>query len=209
MNKNKIQNICIFCGSSPGFSSIYSEKTIELAQQFIAHKIGLIYGGSSIGLMRIIADEIFQNNLPVVGVMPHFLSIKNISHSNISKLILTDNMYERKMKMVELSDAFITMPGGFGTLDELSEILTLYQLNLTDKPLAIYNINHYYDPFIKQLDIMEQEGFLRHEHRNNIIIECESQQLINALLTFQPKSVPEKWVDNLKIMTENIINNKK
>lgn len=205
MSKNKIQNICVFCGSSLGNSSIYSEKTVELAQQLIFHKIGLVYGGSSIGLMRIIADEVFKSGLPVIGVIPKFLASKEIAYSEISELILTDNMYERKMKMVELSDAFITMPGGFGTLDELSEILTLYQLNLTDKPLAIYNVNHYYDPIIKQLDIMEQEGFLRYEHRNNIIIERDPQKLVDNLLNFHPKLVPTHWVDHLKATTDSMI----
>ncbi|MDD4848701.1 MAG: TIGR00730 family Rossman fold protein [Bacteroidales bacterium] len=205
MNKNSLDKVCIFCGSSPGFNPIYAEMTLRLAQQFVAHHIGLVYGGSNIGLMRVMADEIMANDLPVIGVMPHFLAKKEIAYIGINELIMTENMYDRKMKMVELSDAFITMPGGLGTLDELSEILTLYQLNLTDKPLAIYNVNHYYDSIVKQLDVMVEEGFLRNEQRQNIIVESQPEELMNKLLTFRPTMVPHKWVDHLKVMTQNII----
>lgn len=203
-----IKKICIFCGSSPGFNPIYAEMTLRLAKQFIDHHIGLVYGGSNIGLMRVMADEIMANGLPVTGVMPHFLAQKEIAYIGINELIMTENMHDRKVKMVELSDAFITLPGGFGTLDELSEILTLYQLNLTDKPLAIYNVNHYYDNIIKQLDVMVGEGFLRSEHRNNIIVESNPETLMDKLLTFTPTTVPNKWVDNLKVMTAKIIERK-
>lgn len=208
MTQNKIQKICVFCGSSPGFNAIYAQMTTLLAKQFIAHNIGLVYGGSNIGLMRVMADCIMESGLPIIGIMPRFLVNKEIADKRLREFILTDNMYERKMKMAELSDAFITMPGGFGTLDELSEMITLYQVNLIDKPLAIYNVNHYYDHFVKQLDVMVEEGFLRTEQRQNIIIESQPDVLIEKLLNFKPIEVPSKWVDHLKTMTQNMVDKK-
>jgi len=193
-----MKSICVFCGSSIGNKEIYTSATHDIAKYFISNNIDLVYGGSNIGLMRILADDIQEGKCKVIGVMPHFLASKEIAHTTIDELIMVETMAIRKQKMADLSDAFIAMPGGFGTLDEISEVLTWYQLELTKKPLAIYNVNHYYDHLGLFLDRMVEDGFLRSEHRKNIIIEENPEKLFEKLLDFEPISVPHKWVDDLK-----------
>jgi len=200
-----MKNICIFCGSSMGKSPVFKEQSILLGKKMAQFDFDLIYGGGNIGLMRIIADEMLKQNRQVIGVIPHFLEAKEISHTGITKMIVVDDMHQRKQQMIELSDAFVAMPGGFGTLDEISEVLTGYQLNIISKPLALFNVNNYFDHFLHFLDTMVKEAFLRHEHRNNIIVENNPEKLIRKLLHFHPVEIPHKWVEELIEHTERCV----
>ena len=184
-----MKSICVFCGSKPGKSGLYENAAVELGFAMAEKNIQLIYGGGGIGLMGIIADAIMKTGGTVVGVIPRFLSERELGHSNISELILVESMHLRKQKMAELADGFIALPGGFGTLEELCEILTWRQLQLVTKPIGILNVNGFYDHLEKQLSHMVQEGFLEEEHKRLLIIENDPQKLINKLLSF---SMPEK-----------------
>jgi uncharacterized protein (TIGR00730 family) len=189
--------IGVFCGSSMGISPIHRKQAVLLGKKMAQAGLELVFGGGNIGLMRIIADEMLKHHRQVIGVIPHFLAAKEIDHTGITKMITVDDMHQRKQQMMELSDAFVAMPGGFGTLDEISEVLTGCQLNIFNKPLALYNVNNYFNHFIHFLDTMVIEGFLRQEHRNNIIIEDDPEKLIDKLLHFHPVEVPHKWVMEL------------
>jgi uncharacterized protein (TIGR00730 family) len=200
-----MKNIGIFCGSSMGKDSAYREQTILLGKEMAQRNLDLIYGGGNIGLMRIIADELLKHHRKVIGVIPHFLEQKEIAHSGITRMITVKDMHRRKQQMIELSDAFIAMPGGFGTLDEISDVLTGFQLNTIAKPLALFNVNGYFDHFLQFLDTMVAEEFLRHEHRNNIIVSENPKTLFYKLLHFKPIEVPHKWVDELIVHTERCV----
>jgi len=200
-----MKNICIFCGASMGKSPLYRKQAALLGKEMAQSGLDLIFGGGSIGLMRIIADEMLKHHRQVIGVIPHFLEAKEISHSGVTKMIMTDDMHQRKQQMMAISDAFVAMPGGFGTLDEISEVLTGFQLNTISKPLALYNVNNYFDHFLRFLDIMVTEGFLRQEHRNNIIVEDSPEKLIKKLLHFHPVEISHKWVNELIEHTERCV----
>lgn len=193
-----MKNICVFCGSSTGNKEIYKESARKLAAHLAEMEMDLVYGGSNIGLMRILADIMIDQNRKVIGIMPEMLISKEILHEGISEIIRTDSMHERKLLMGELSDAFIALPGGFGTLDEISEVLTWNQLGINEKPIGLLNINGFYDSLIAFLDRAVEDGFLRAEHRSNIIVESNEKDLIKALLNFEKTEVDSKWVDELK-----------
>ena len=197
--------IGVFCGSSMGINPVYRKQAALLGKTMAQADLDLIFGGGSIGLMRIIADEMLKHRRQVIGVMPHLLADREISHSNITEMLLVDDMHQRKQQMIERSDAFIAMPGGFGTLDEISEVLTGFQLNSINKPLALYNTQNYFDHFLRFLDTMVAEGFLRREHRHNIIVEENPEKLINKLLHFHPVEVPHRWVKELIEDTEQCV----
>ena len=143
---SKLQSICVFCGSSPGNEKVYADQARVLGKAIAAQGSRLIYGGGNIGLMGIIANTVLEEGGSVTGVLPKFLNRKEVGHVSLSELILVDSMHERKQRMSDLSSAFIAMPGGFGTLEEIAEMLTWTQLGLSTKPLGFYNINGFYDP---------------------------------------------------------------
>lgn len=192
-----MKKICVFCGSSKGIKDIYSEKAEMLAEALLRMDMELVYGGSNIGLMKVIADRMLLDGGRVTGVMPGLLASKEILHEGITETILSEDMQDRKKIMAELSDAFIAMPGGYGTLDELFEALTWNQLGLMDKPIGLFNIDHFYDPLIDWLDHAVEMKFVREEHRANIIIEDDPEALLNGMMGFKAM-VAEKWVDRLK-----------
>ena len=200
-----MKHIGIFCGSAMGANPVYREQATLLGKEMAQVGMDLVFGGGNIGLMRIIADEMLKHDRRVIGIMPHFLAEKEITHFNVTEMLLVDDMHQRKQQMIERSDAFIAMPGGFGTLDEISEVLVGYQLNSINKPLALYNIHHYFDHFLHFLDTMVAEGFLRREHRHNIIVEDNPKKLINKLLHFHPIEVPHHWVKELIQHTERCV----
>ncbi|MCD6112477.1 MAG: TIGR00730 family Rossman fold protein [Bacteroidales bacterium] len=194
-----MKSICIFCGSSMGKGDIYKNKAKELGKLLAKKNIALIYGGADIGIMRILADTVLENGGKVIGVMPKILEDKEITHKHLTELHIVEDMAQRKKMMADLADAFITLPGGFGTLDELSEILTWYQLEITEKPLAIFNINGFFDEFLKFLDTAVEQRFLRIEHRKNIIVEDDEEKLLQKLQNYTPIKIDSKWVDELKL----------
>lgn len=189
----KISTIAVYCGSSLGINPVYREKAKDLAMVLINHNINLVYGGGNIGLMGVIASTLQQNGGKVTGVLPHFLNKKEVGKLDIAQLILVDSMHARKLKISELSDAFIAMPGGFGTLEEVAEMLTWSQLGLSQKPVGLFNINGFYDLLLGQFDIMVEEGFLKPENRNLLVADADPENLLAKLNDFKPMVTP-KWL---------------
>lgn len=190
--------ICVFCGSSMGTRPEYRDGALELANLFLERKIRLIYGGANVGLMKILADKVMEGGGEVIGIMPQLLIDKEVAHTEITKMITVCSMSERKGLMVKMSDAFIAMPGGFGTLDELAEVITYNQLRLTDKPIGILNLAGYFDPLLTFFDHITTEGFLRPEHRQNLVIDDSVQSLMKKMLDYQPVPI-DKWIRDIKI----------
>ena len=194
--------ICVFCGSSMGSNSAYRDAATSVAEFFVANNIGLVYGGANVGLMKILADVMLANNKEAIGIMPHNLVRKEVAHESLTEMIIVNTMAERKEKMVELSDGFITLPGGYGTLDELSEILTFNQLRIMDKPLGILNINNYFDHLLSFFDHAVEEGFVRGEHRKNLIVTDNIDELFSRMNNYKPLTMG-KWIEEIKIESKN------
>ncbi len=188
--------VCVFCGSSMGNSPVYRNEAKVVAEYFVKRNISLVYGGANVGIMKVLADVMLENNKEVIGVMPTMLIEKEVAYFDITKLYQVETMAERKDKMLELSDAFIALPGGFGTLDELSEILTFNQLRITDKPLGILNVNGYFDHLLKFFDHAVEVGYVRQEHRNNLIVANEIETLLDKMNAYSPLSMG-KWIEDI------------
>ena len=183
---NFIKRICVFCGSNHGARPAYTDTAQQLGKALVSHEIGLVYGGGSIGLMTVIADAVLEEKGEVIGVIPHALSSKEFAHSGLTELRLVSSMHERKAVMAELSDAFIAMPGGCGTLDEFFEIVTWAQLGLHTKPIGLLNVGGYFDLLLKFIDYMLQERFISTEHRQLIITSNDPEELISAIIHYKP-----------------------
>jgi len=186
--------LCIFCGSSPGARPEYAEATVELAQVLAARGIGIVYGGASVGLMGLLADSAMEAGGEVVGVIPNALERKEIARHGITELHVVDSMHERKALMAELSDAFIALPGGSGTLEELFEVFTWSQLGLHRKACALLNVAGYYDGLAAFLDHAVDERFLRPEHRGMLLCGDTPTAVLDALERFDAPLV-DKWID--------------
>lgn len=191
---SSIQSILVYCGSAKGRNSVYTEAAQRLGSVLAADKIQLIYGGGSIGLMGVVADAVMKNRGEVVGVIPKFLNVKEVGHGGLTSLIEVSTMHERKAKMEEMCDAAIALPGGYGTLDELFEILTWSQLGLHKKPIGILNVNGYFNGLIAQLDTMVNEGFLSPANRRLLVESDDVTELLNLLKNFQAES-GTKWLE--------------
>ncbi len=195
---NKIKSICIFCGSSSGSSPVYSEKAIALGKLFIDKGITLVYGGSNVGLMRVIADTMLEAGGKVIGVMPHNLINREVAHKGLTQFHVVESMAERKEVMNRLSDAFISMPGGVGTLDELFEVMSWNQLELINKPVALYNVLGYYDQLLAFLNHAVDQRFVKPEHRINLISESDESTLLDKIFNYNPVKVDGgKWIKEL------------
>lgn len=192
-----MKSICVFCGSSMGVRPGYRKGAEELGSLLLQRKIQLIYGGANVGLMQILADTVLKGGGEVIGIMPQILVEKEVAHLNLTKMYTVDSMSERKTLMVELSDAFIAMPGGFGTFDELAEVITYNQLRLSDKPIGILNLEHYFDHLLEFFNHTVNEGFLRHEHRNNLIVDEKPSELLRKMSLYQPVSI-KKWIRDIR-----------
>ena len=190
--------ICVFCGSSMGYNDEYKEAARQLGNFFSDNNIELVYGGADVGLMKVLADTMLENGSHVIGVMPGHLVDRGVVHHNLSQLITVETMAERKQKMIDLSDGFIALPGGFGTLDELSEILTFNQLRISDKPLGILNIKHYFDHLLQFIDHAADVGFVRKEHRDNLIVSADIAELITKMKNYSPLEMG-KWIADIKV----------
>jgi uncharacterized protein (TIGR00730 family) len=190
---NIIHSITVFCGSSAGSESIFAEKAFALGQKMARENITLIYGGAKVGLMGAVADGCLQSGGKAIGVLPHFLSSKEIAHSHLTELILVSTMHERKTKMHELSDGFIALPGGFGTFEELFEILTWAQLGLHKKPIGLLNINDFYSPLLDMIDNMVAKELLKPINRDMLIVENEMDALFQKMRSYEAPLVP-KWI---------------
>ncbi len=196
-----MKKICVFCGSSMGFDEIYRLKALELADYFIDKGHTLIYGGANVGLMKVIADRMLEAGSEVIGVMPQYLVDKEVSHQGLTKLHIVESMAERKNLLIQISDAFIAMPGGFGTLDELAEVLVLDQLQIISKPLGLYNVNGYFDKLLQFIELGVTEGFIREEHRKNAFSHANPKELCKMLSNYKSIEMT-KWLKDIK--TESI-----
>ena len=185
---------CVFCGSSRGARPSYLAAAMELARQLAANKISIVYGGSRSGLMGALADAALEAGGEVIGVMPRSLVEKEVAHHRLSDLRIVGSMHERKALMSELSDAFIALPGGYGTFEEFCEVLTWTQLGLQQKPCGILNVEGYYDHFLALFDHAVEEQFLRPAHRQMVLCDRDAASLIRRLLAHE---VPQgsRWVD--------------
>lgn len=189
--------VCVFCGSSMGNDTTYKEAAARLGEVLAKNDCTLYYGGADVGLMKVIADKMLEKGRDVVGIIPKLICDMEIAHEGISKMIETDSMSERKLLLINESDAFIAMPGGFGTLDELFEIAVLNQLRITDKPIALYNTSNYFDSLIQFIDHGVSQGFIRKEHRDNIIISDNPEILFNELNKHKSVEI-KQWIQDIK-----------
>jgi len=197
-----MKSICVFCGSSPGLTSDYIEAAKLLGTTLAKRNITLIYGGAKVGLMGQLAKSCIDSCGEVIGVIPKHLVDKEVAFEGISQLLVVDSMHERKNKMAELSDGFIALPGGMGTLEELCEILTWAQLNLHQKPCGILNIGGYYNQLIQFLDHSVEQKFMEKEHRDMILVDQNPDSLLDKFEFYQPPVTNKtKWALQL---TENI-----
>ncbi len=188
-----IHSLLVYCGANEGFGSVYRDAAVELGTLLAKENITLVFGGGSIGLMGIVADAALQSGGKVSGVIPDFLDAKEIGHKGVTQMHLVGSMHERKALMEKLSDAIVALPGGFGTMDEIFEMLTWAQLGLHRKPVGLLNINNYYDHFLAQLDVMVREGFLTPSNRNLLVVAATPAELIERLRHSNPV-VEEKWM---------------
>lgn len=179
-----MKNICVFCGSSSGNDPDYEKYAIDLGQSIAKKGYTLVYGGGNIGLMGKIADTVLEAGGSVIGVIPEFLLNREVGHTGLTELIVVDSMHTRKQKMAELADAFIAMPGGFGTLEELAEITTWVQLELVDNPVGLLNVNGYYNALIMQFDKMFEEGFTSEANRAIIKSSGDPKALLEQLAKY-------------------------
>ena len=192
-----MKKICIFCGSSMGFDPIYREKAAELAQEMADRQCELLYGGGSIGLMKIIADVMLEHGCKVVGTITEQLIDMEVGYDAIDELIVVDTMAERKKILEDMADAFIAMPGGIGTMDEFFEVMVLSQLRVFDKPVALYNVNGYYDHLLRFINHAANEGFIHNAHASNLIVSDNPKVLLDEIERFEPVEV-KKWVEEIK-----------
>jgi len=184
-----MKKIVVFCGSSLGFNPIYKEAAIELGNYFTNNSIGLVYGGGKIGMMGVLADTILEHKGDIIGVIPKLLEKKEVIHPGVEEMIVCEKMSDRKVIMSKLVDAYITLPGGFGTLDELFEALTLNQLQIEKKPVGLLNINGFFDATLLQLDKMVAEGYLKKVNRKMLLVGTSVNELMQKMKQYK---APEK-----------------
>lgn len=186
-----VKAICVYCGANFNGDEKLKFLIEELAAIMVKKQIKLIFGGGSVGVMGLIADAVLQNGGVAVGVIPQFLMDKEVGHTGLTDMIVTENMHQRKQKMADLADAFLILPGGFGTLEEFFEVLTWLQLGLHQKPIAVLNFNGFYDFLFKQMDVMVEQRFLKPINRELVINESSPSKIIDAINSFvaQPDDV--------------------
>jgi uncharacterized protein (TIGR00730 family) len=189
-----MRRICVFCGSSPGNRSEYRAATEELGTELVRRNIGLVYGGGNVGLMGILADAVLKAGGEAIGVIPKYLMEREVGHKGLTKLHVVRSMHERKALMADLSDAFVALPGGFGTLEEFCEVVTWAQLGLHAKPCLVLNVLGYYTPLLAMFDHAMQERFLKPENRALVLARESTTELLRALEEWRPARV-QKWLD--------------
>lgn len=189
----KIKNICVYCGSRPGKNPAYALAAKSLANAMCERGIGLVYGGAAVGIMGAIADEVLAAGGSAIGIIPQSLAVKEVAHDNLTELHVVASMHERKAMMAELSDGFIALPGGWGTLEEIFEILTWAQLGFHEKPCALLNIDGYYDNLIRFMENSFEQEFVNELCRPMLIKAKEPKSLLDQFATYSAPRV-RKWV---------------
>lgn len=187
-----MEKIAVYCGSNSGVGTVFKDQAYKLGVALAKHNIGLVYGGANVGLMGAVADGALSESGYVTGVLPRFLAEKELQHLFLSEIVMVETMHERKAKMCELADGFIALPGGFGTMEELFEMLTWTQLSLHHKPVSILNINGYYDSLLDFISTMIQNGFLKEEYRGLLLVSDDIEDLLIQMKTFEPLK-NDKW----------------
>jgi uncharacterized protein (TIGR00730 family) len=188
----KLKSLCVYCGANFNGDATLKQAIDDLAKKMVGDNINLVYGGGSVGVMGVIADEVLKLGGTVTGVIPQFLMDKEVGHKGITQMIVTENMHQRKQKMADLSDGFVILPGGFGTLEEFFEVLTWLQLGLHAKPIGVLNVGGFYDPLFAQMDMMVQHRFLKQTNRDLVINESDPIELVNQMQQFSAKP-DEVW----------------
>lgn len=190
----KLKNICVYCGSNFGRDELYKKEAIHLAECLLDCGFGLVYGGSNIGLMGTIAETMILGKGHVAGVIPKGLFPAEFANEKMNECIITDDMYERKKTMANLADAFIALPGGVGTFEELFEVLSLTQLGVLKKPIGILNINHFYDSFVSVLEKAISEGFMKSSNRKLYMVSDSPEEILTFFRTYTYPNLDNKWI---------------
>jgi uncharacterized protein (TIGR00730 family) len=189
-----MKRICVFCGSSAGSRAEYRAAAGEFGAELVRRNIGLVYGGSNVGLMGVVADAVLGAGGEAIGVIPEHLISREVGHTALTKLHVVRSMHERKALMADLADAFVALPGGFGTLDEFCEVVTWTQLGLHLKPCGILNVLGYYCSLLQMFDHAMREQFLKPENRQLVLSRDSTPELLDALKDWRPSPM-EKWLD--------------
>lgn len=194
----KIKRICVFCGSAFGTRPAYKDAAERLGKLLAERGIGLVYGGGCIGLMGAMADAALAGGGEVIGVIPDSLMRREVGHRGVTKLHVVETMHERKKLMADLADAFIALPGGYGTLEELLEAVTWSQLGIQQKPCGLLNVENYWDGLLKVLDHAVDEGFVRPENSQLFLVARTPESMLGTLSEWEPPAHIEKWLDKEK-----------
>jgi uncharacterized protein (TIGR00730 family) len=189
-----VRRLCVFCGSSSGRRAAYTEEARRLGQTLAERGLGLVYGGGHVGLMGALADAALGAGGSVVGVIPQALVDKELAHPGLTELRVVDTMHERKALMADLADGFIALPGGFGTADELFEILTWAQLGLHARPIGLVNVDGFFNPLLAWLDHTVQEQLVRPEHRRLLLEAADCERVLELMLDYRPAAERPKWI---------------
>lgn len=195
-----IKSLCVYCGSSVGASSVYAKAARNLAREMVDNNISLVYGGGNIGLMGVIADEVLDLGGEVTGVIPKALLDKEVGHTRLTRQHIVRDMHERKAMMAELSDGFIALPGGIGTLEELFEVLTWAQLGFHEKPIGLLNVDGFYDGLIQFIHHLVETRFLKSEQESLLLHDSDASGLLERFRSYVPTYHP-KWIDQEKAKT--------
>ena len=187
---NKLKAVCVYCGSNFNGDEKLRIAIKELAQSLVEQQIRLVYGGGSVGVMGVLANDVLELGGEVTGVIPQFLMDKEVGHKGLTEMVITENMHQRKQKMADLADGFVILPGGFGTLEELFEVLTWLQLGLHGKPIGVLNVGGFYDPLFKQMDVMVEHRFLKQTNRDLVFNETDAAVLVEKMQNF--KAAPDE-----------------
>ena len=189
-----MQSVCVFCGSSPGLDPAYTEAARSLGRTLAKANIRLVFGGGHVGLMGVVSNAAIEAGGEAIGVIPKFLVERELAHTGLTDLRIVGSMHERKAMMSDLSEGFITLPGGTGTLEEFFEILTWAQLGEHEKPCGLLNVAGYYDSLLTVFDQMVNRGFLSEPNRDLVLVESEPERLLQRLESYQPPKTA-KWID--------------
>ena len=189
----KLNKICVFCGSSDGNDDQITAATVELGTLLAQKDIALVYGAAKIGVMGTLAQTMLDQKGEVIGIIPQFLKKKEVVHLGLTELITTQNMHQRKLKMQEVSDGFVVLPGGFGTLEELFEMITWLQLGLHTKPIGLLNVNGFYNHLLLLLETMVRKGFLKMDNFELLLVDTSVENLLEKMTDFKAPQIP-KWL---------------
>ncbi len=193
MKSITVRSIAVYCGSSFGAEELYKHHAFALGKTLAERGITVVYGGANVGLMGEVAEGALQEGGKVIGVLPRFLQRKELAHEGLSELHLVETMHERKLKMNDLCDGVIALPGGFGTMEELFEMLTWGQLGLHAKPVALLNTGGFYDGLLAFLDTMSNHGFLKRDNREMLLVGASAEEVLEKMNSYSPPEVP-KWI---------------